>query len=267
MQILTEASILIIAGSLVGTLSGLLGIGGGLIIVPLLAYVLIHFHQVTFDQAMLMAIATSLASIIFTGGVSSFFHTKRNNMNWSIATHYIPGVFLGSLAMAFSIPHLNIAFIKHAFIIYTFLAAYEIFKSPKIKSSVQLPSMIFANLYGFTIGSTSTIIGIGGGTMFVPYFIYHKVNPRLAVGLSSSLGIFIGLGASFGFITNGLYLSQLPQFSLGYIYLPGLIFLTTSSLIFVRLATKWIHQISISSLKKIFACLLIFIGLSMLFSG
>lgn len=267
MQILTEASILIIAGSLVGTLSGLLGIGGGLIIVPLLAYVLIHFHQVTFDQAMLMAIATSLASIIFTGGVSSFFHTKRNNMNWSIATHYIPGVFLGSLAMAFSIPHLNIAFIKHAFIIYTFLAAYEIFKSPKIKSSVQLPSMIFANLYGFTIGSTSTIIGIGGGTMFVPYFIYHKVNPRLAVGLSSSLGIFIGLGASFGFITNGLHLSQLPQFSLGYIYLPGLIFLTTSSLIFVRLATKWIHQISISSLKKIFACLLIFIGLSMLFSG
>lgn len=267
MQILTEASILIIAGSLVGTLSGLLGIGGGLIIVPLLAYVLIHFHQVTFDQAMLMAIATSLASIIFTGGVSSFFHTKRNNMNWSITTHYIPGVFLGSLAMAFSIPHLNIAFIKHAFIIYTFLAAYEIFKSPKIKSSVQLPSMIFANLYGFTIGSTSTIIGIGGGTMFVPYFIYHKVNPRLAVGLSSSLGIFIGLGASFGFITNGLHLSQLPQFSLGYIYLPGLIFLTTSSLIFVRLATKWIHQISISSLKKIFACLLIFIGLSMLFSG
>ena len=267
MQILTEASILIIAGSLVGTLSGLLGIGGGLIIVPLLAYVLIHFHQVTFDQAMLMAIATSLASIIFTGGVSSFFHTKRNNMNWSIATHYIPGVFLGSLAMAFTIPHLNIAFIKHAFIIYTFLAAYEIFKSPKIKSSVQLPSMIFANLYGFTIGSTSTIIGIGGGTMFVPYFIYHKVNPRLAVGLSSSLGIFIGLGASFGFIKNGLHLSQLPQFSLGYIYLPGLIFLTTSSLIFVRLATKWIHQISISSLKKIFACLLIFIGLSMLFSG
>ncbi|MEY3785075.1 MAG: hypothetical protein RL241_423 [Pseudomonadota bacterium] len=267
MQILTEASILIIAGSLVGTLSGLLGIGGGLIIVPLLAYVLIHFHQVTFDQAMLMAIATSLASIIFTGGVSSFFHTQRNNMNWSIATHYIPGVFLGSLAMAFSIPHLNIAFIKHAFIIYTFLAAYEIFKSPKIKSSVQLPSMIFANLYGFTIGSTSTIIGIGGGTMFVPYFIYHKVNPRLAVGLSSSLGIFIGLGASFGFIKNGLHLSQLPQFSLGYIYLPGLIFLTTSSLIFVRLATKWIHQISISSLKKIFACLLIFIGLSMLFSG
>ena len=267
MQILTEASILIIAGSLVGTLSGLLGIGGGLIIVPLLAYVLIHFHQVTFDQAMLMAIATSLASIIFTGGVSSFFHTKRNNMNWSIATHYIPGVFLGSLAMAFSIPHLNIAFIKHAFIIYTFLAAYEIFKSPKIKSSVQLPSMIFANLYGFTIGSTSTIIGIGGGTMFVPYFIYHKVNPRLAVGLSSSLGIFIGLGASFGFIKNGLHLSQLPQFSLGYIYLPGLIFLTTSSLIFVRLATKWIHQISISSLKKIFACLLILIGLSMLFTG
>ena len=267
MQILTEASILIIAGSLVGTLSGLLGIGGGLIIVPLLAYVLIHFHQVAFDQAMLMAIGTSLASIIFTGGVSSFFHTKQNNMSWSTAAHYIPGVFFGSLAMAFIIPHLNIALIKHAFIIYTFLAAYEIFKSPKIKSSVQLPSMIFANLYGFTIGSTSTIIGIGGGTMFVPYFIYHKVNPRLAVGLSSSLGIFIGLGASFGFIKNGLHLSQLPQFSLGYIYLPGLIFLTTSSLIFVRLATKWIHQISISSLKKIFACLLILIGLSMLFTG
>jgi uncharacterized membrane protein YfcA len=188
-------------------------------------------------------------------------------MSWSTAAHYIPGVFFGSLAMAFIIPHLNIALIKHAFIIYTFLAAYEIFKSPKIKSAVQLPSFIFANLYGFTIGSISTIIGIGGGTMFVPYFIYHKVNPRLAVGLSSSLGVFIGLGASFGFIKNGLHLNQLPQFSIGYIYLPGLIFMTASSLIFVRLATKWIHQISISSLKKIFACLLILIGLSMLFTG
>ena len=76
MQILTEALILLIAGSFVGTLSGLLGIGGGLIIVPLLTYLLIHFHQVAFDQAMLMAIGTSLASIIFTGGVSSFFSYK-----------------------------------------------------------------------------------------------------------------------------------------------------------------------------------------------
>jgi uncharacterized membrane protein YfcA len=267
MQILTEASILIIAGSLVGTLSGLLGIGGGLIIVPVLAHVLIHFHQTAFDQAMLMAIGTSLASIIFSGGVSSFFHTKQNNMSWSTAAHYIPGVFFGSLAMAFIIPHLNIALIKDAFIVYTFLAAYEIFQPHKIKSSVQLPPLIFANLYGFTIGSISTIIGIGGGTMFVPYFIYHKVNPRLAVGLSSSLGVFIGLGASFGFIKNGLHLNQLPQFSIGYIYLPGLIFMTASSLIFVRLATKWIHQISITSLKKIFACLLILIGLSMLFTS
>ena len=267
MQILTEAVILLVAGSFVGTLSGLLGIGGGLLIVPLLTYVLIHFHQVAFDQAMLMAIGTSLASIVFTGGVSSFFHTKQNNMSWSKAAHYIPGVFLGSLAMAFIIPYLNIAFIKHAFIIYTFLASYEIFKSPKIKSLVQLPSFIFANLYGFIIGSVSTIIGIGGGTMFVPYFIYHKVNPRLAVGLSCSLGVFIGLGASFGFIKNGLYVKQLPQFSVGYIYLPGLIFITASSLIFVRLATKWIHQISVSLLKKIFAYLLILIGLSMLFTG
>lgn len=267
MQILTEAVILLLAGSFVGALSGLLGIGGGLMIVPLLTYLLIHFHQVAFDQAMLMAIGTSLAAIIFTGGVSSFFHTKRNNMSWSTATHYIPGVFLGALATAFIIPHLNITFIKHAFIVYTFIAAYEIFKSPKIKSAVQLPSFIFANLYGFTISSISTIIGIGGGTMFVPYFIYHKVNPRLAIGLSSSLGVFIGLGASFGFIKNGLYVSQLPQFSIGYIYLPGLIFIVASSLIFVRLATKWIHQISISSLKKIFACLLILIGLSMLFAG
>ncbi|HEY9323183.1 MAG TPA: sulfite exporter TauE/SafE family protein [Candidatus Methylopumilus sp.] len=267
MQILTETLVLLIAGSFVGTLSGLLGIGGGLIIVPLLTYLLIHFHQVAFDQAMLMAIGTSLASIIFTGGVSSFFHTKQNNMSWSKAAHYIPGVFLGSLAMAFIIPYLNIAFIKHAFILYTFLASYEIFKSPKIKSLVQLPSFIFANLYGFIIGSVSTIIGIGGGTMFVPYFIYHKVNPRLAVGLSCSLGVFIGLGASFGFIKNGLYVKQLPQFSVGYIYLPGLIFITASSLIFVRLATKWIHQISVSLLKKIFAYLLILIGLSMLFTG
>jgi len=253
---LTESIILILAGSIVGILSGLLGIGGGLIIVPVLTFVLVHFHQLAFDQSILMAIGTSLASIVFTGGMSSFYHTKRNNMNWSTAARYIPGVLLGSTIMAFVMPHLNITFIKHVFIAYTFLAAYEIFKAPTIKSVVQLPSVFFANIYGFTIASISTVIGIGGGTMFVPYFIYHKVNPRLAVGLSSSLGIFIGLGGSFGFIKNGLYASQLPQFSIGYIYLPGLILMTSSSLIFVRLATKWIHQISVLSLKKIFACIL-----------
>ncbi|QDC46448.1 sulfite exporter TauE/SafE family protein [Candidatus Methylopumilus universalis] len=264
---LTEAIILILAGSIVGILSGLLGIGGGLIIVPVLTFVLVHFHQLAFDQSILMAIGTSLASIVFTGGMSSFYHTKRNNMNWSTAVPYIPGVLLGSTIMAFVMPHLNITLIKHAFIAYTFLAAYEIFKAPIIKSVVQLPSVFLANIYGFTIASISTVIGIGGGTMFVPYFIYHKVNPRLAVGLSSSLGIFIGLGASFGFIKNGLHASQLPQFSIGYIYLPGLILMTSSSLIFVRLATKWIHQISVLSLKKIFACLLFLIGLSMIFAG
>jgi len=130
---LTEAIILILAGSIVGTLSGLLGIGGGLIIVPILTFVLVHFHQITFDQSILMAIGTSLASIVFTGGVSSFYHSKRNNMDWSIATQYIPGVLLGSTMMAFVIPHLNIAFIKHAFIVYTFFAAYEILKTPNQK--------------------------------------------------------------------------------------------------------------------------------------
>lgn len=264
---LTEAIILILAGSIVGTLSGLLGIGGGLIIVPILTFVLINFHQVAFDQSILVAIGTSLASIVFTGGMSSFYHTKRNNMDWLITAQYIPGVLLGATLMAFVMPHLNIAFIKHAFIVYTFLAAYEIFKAPTIKSIVQLPTVFLANIYGFTIASISTVIGIGGGTMFVPYFIYHKVNPRLAVGLSSSLGIFIGLGASFGFIKNGLHVSQLPQFSVGYIYLPGLILMTSSSLIFARLATNWIHQISVLSLKKIFACSLFLIGLSMLFAG
>ena len=92
---LTEAIILILAGSIVGTLSGLLGIGGGLIIVPILTFVLINFHQVAFDQSILMAIGTSLASIVFTGGMSSFYHTKRNTMDWSIAAQYVPGVLLG----------------------------------------------------------------------------------------------------------------------------------------------------------------------------
>lgn len=266
MQIATETLLLLFVGSIVGTLSGLLGIGGGLIIVPTLTYVLIHFHQVAFEPAMLMSIGTSLASIFFTAGMSSFFHAKRNNMDWSISRYYILGVLLGSSSMAFIIPYLHISIIKHAFVIYTFLAAYEILKTPKIKSATQLPKFPLANIYGFFIASISTIIGIGGGTIFVPYFVYHKVNPRLAIGLSSSLGTFIGVGATIGFIKNGIHIDHLPSYSLGYIYLPGLLLMTSSSLIFAKLATKWIHQISISSLKKIFACLLFMIGLSMFFT-
>jgi len=158
MQIMTELIILILTGSFIGILSGLLGIGGGLIIVPLLTFVLMHFHDVAFNQAMIMAIGTSLASIIFTAAMSSYFHKKRNNMDWSIAVNYIPGVLLGASIMALIIPHLNIAFIKHSFVIYTFIAAYEVVKSPKIKSLVQLPTLVLANFYGFILGSISTMI-------------------------------------------------------------------------------------------------------------
>jgi uncharacterized membrane protein YfcA len=254
-----EIAIFIFSGFFIGTLAGLFGIGGGLIIVPIVTYSLMHFHGYAFESALLSGIATSLASIIFSGITATFTHIKNNNVDVELFKRYVGGVILGSILIGIYLTELKVDFIKYFFIVYTFFAAFQIMAKKKYARSTKL-AMPFSQSIGFIFATISGLVGIGGGTLFVPHLVKRNVPAKRAVGIASTFGLIIGITT-----TIVIYLSN-PESSnhqLGLIYLPAILFLTLPSLIFVKLSATWLLQLPDVTIKRWFAILLISIGIFM----
>jgi uncharacterized protein len=259
-----EYFILTIIGIFIGLLVGMFGIGGGLIIVPTITYILIYFHDYSFNQALIIAIATSLTSIVLSGLVSSISHHFNKNIDWNIFKKFIFGIFVGASLIGFYLPQLPIDFIRLVFILYIFFAAYKILffiKASKKKLPIHFN---YSNLIGLCFASLSGLIGIGGGTLFVPYLTSRGISIKLSIGIASCFGLFIGLFSSISILFSWSLTSTINQASmLGLIYIPAIIFLTLPSLVFVKLSADWLHKISDKNIRRGFACLLIFIGFMM----
>jgi uncharacterized membrane protein YfcA len=260
-----EYFILTTIGIFIGVLVGMFGIGGGLIIVPVITYTLIGFHDYSFNDALIIGISTSLASIIFSGIVSTISHHSNQNIDWYIIRKFIYGVVIGSSLAGLYLLKLPIEFIRYAFILYVFFAAYKILL-PRKASQKKIPIHFnYSNLIGLCFSSLSGLIGIGGGTLFVPYLASKGISMKLSIGIASCLGLFIGLFSSITvFLSWNLASTSNQIFMLGPIYTPAIIFLTLPSLIFIKLSADWLQLISDKNIRRGFACLLIFIGFMMI---
>jgi hypothetical protein len=261
---MTEIIIFIFSGFFVGSIAGLFGIGGGLIIVPIVTYSLIFLKQIPFNEAIIIGISTSLASIALSGAMATFAHAKNNNINWQVFKKFIGGVIIGALTIGLTINYIPTTWIKYCFIIYTFIVAFKIYVHQPSFNQSNIPNLFWSNTIGFGFSIISGLVGIGGGTLFVPYLIKKNIPPKLAVGTSSSLGLFIGLSATLGLFIASFGKQDLEQPMLGFIYLPAILFLTFPSLIFVKLSADWLLKIPDQTIKKLFSLLLITIGLLML---
>tara|TARA_B100000795_G_scaffold263872_1_gene243620 strand:+ start:438 stop:1229 length:792 start_codon:yes stop_codon:yes gene_type:complete len=259
-----EAFIFIFTGALTGIAAGLFGLGGGLIIVPVVTYSLISFSNIPFDEAILSGISTSLASMVITGAMASYIHTKNKNIDFKIINKFLIGVVFGALLIGFIINIFPGKVLKNFFIIYTFFIAFRIYteKNNVIKNSTQ--NNFISNLVGFIISIISGLVGIGGATLFVPLLIRNNIPAKLAIGTSSALGFIIGLGASISIYFSSLYLEVTNNSMFGFVYLPAILFLTMPSLIFVQLSANWLLKISDATVKKLFSSMLLIIGLLML---
>jgi uncharacterized membrane protein YfcA len=259
-----EFFIYLFAGMFAGLLSGLFGVGGGLIIVPILSVV---FTGLAFpgQHIMHLALGTSLATIIFTSIASTRAHHKRANVDWHVVRRITPGIVLGTLLGSVVASGLQTAWLEVIFAAFVFFAATQILFNFSPDPGREMPGALGTGMAGMGIGAVSSLVGIGGGTLSVPFLVYCNTAIKKAIGTSAAIGLPIALSGTIGFMANGLRVETLPELSLGYVYLPALFGIVLASSLAAPYGARLAHWLPAMVLKRAFAILLYLIGLKMLF--
>jgi len=256
---------LLLTGIFSGVMAGLLGIGGGMIIVPILT---ILFQAQGIDNAIVIkaAVGTSLATIIVTGCSSVFAHHCHGAVDWKIFKLMSPGIIVGSMlgiVVAYILPG-NLHIIL--FSVFIFLVALQFATGVRASPHRQFLYDGTRLVAPVSIGTVSTIMGIGGGTLSVPYLVWNSIVMQRAVATAAALGLPIALTGTIGFIVSGWQQQGLPAGSIGYVSLPAFLAIVVASVVAAPIGAKVAHSISATLLKRIFALFLIAMGVLMLTS-
>lgn len=252
-------------GIFAGLLAGLLGVGGGLVIVPVLAFI---FAAQGFPAAQIMhlALGTSLASIMFTSISSLRTHHAHGAVNWRVVRGITPGIVAGTLGGTVVAAQLSTTFLKMFFVVFLYYVATQMIMNIKPKPSRELPGKAGMFGAGGVIGAVSSLVGIGGGTLSVPFMTWCNVKLHQAIGTSAAIGFPIAAAGTAGYVANGWALGTLPAYSLGFVYLPALAGLAVASVLTAPFGARLAHRLPVARLKKFFALLLYVLGTRMLFS-
>ncbi|MGQ0801630.1 MAG: sulfite exporter TauE/SafE family protein [Pseudomarimonas sp.] len=255
----------LLLGASAGLLAGLLGVGGGLVIVGVLAR-LLPAQGVPAESVMHVALATSLASIILTGLSSARSHHQRGSVLWASVRWLVPGLLVGALLGSALASQLPAQTLRLAVALFCLLAAAQLaFGNPRQQAvATESPQGGRLTLAGLGIGMLSAVVGIGGGSLTVPLLVWLGVTPVRAVGTSAACGVAIGLAAAVGYASLGPVGTELPAGSLGYVYLPAAAGIAVASILCAPLGAKLAHRLSGSALKRVFALLLLAVGVSLL---
>lgn len=256
-----------LVGAIAGVLAGLLGIGGGLVLVAALVW-LLPLQGVPPEAAMHAALATTLASIVFTGTSSAYAHHRRGSVLWPTVAVLVPGLLIGGWVGSRFATLLDDDVLRWIVAGYCFVAAAQLaFGQPRAHAPEDGPPrdpLIWAA--GLVIGAVSAVVGIGGGSMTVPLLVWRGVQPVRAVGTSSACGIAIGLGSALGYAWYGPK-GELPAGGIGYVYLPAAIGIALASMLAAPWGTRLAHRLSGTALKRVFALFLALVGLTLALSG
>ncbi|QIZ77803.1 sulfite exporter TauE/SafE family protein [Ferrimonas lipolytica] len=261
---MSDLLIYLCLGAFAGTLSGLFGIGGGLVIVPVLitTFSLMGLSQ---DIYIHMAIATSLATIVITAISAIQNHHQRGNVDWSIVKRFTPGVLFGAYLggiIADRVPADGLAILLGVFM---FVIATQMLFGLKPDAGRKLPHSGGLIAAGSVIGTLSAMVGIGGASLSVPFLRYCSVDMKRAVGTSATLTLPLAVAGVTSFIVNGWNAVDLPEWTLGYVYLPAFAGIVVASSQFVRVGAALGAKLSQLWLQRAFAAFLIFMGCKLLF--
>lgn len=254
-----------LTGAVVGVLAGLLGIGGGVIIVPLLTFTFVA-QQFPETYILHLALGTSLATIIFTS-ISSFrAHHARGSVNWPAVKALAPGILLGTFMGAWVAAQLSSKFLSVFFACFLYYVAIQMLLNVAPRPVRALPG--YAGMWGVgsLIGGVSSLVGIGGGSLTVPFLAWCNQPLHTAVGTSAAVGLPIAIAGTVGYLLNGLLVADLPRGSLGFIYLPALFGVAVVSYLTAPFGVRLAHALPVARLKKIFAVFLLLMGTRMFLS-
>ncbi len=250
-------------GAIAGYLAGLFGVGGGLVLVPILL-LLFDAQQFPAEHVMHLALGTSMANILFTSLASMRKHHQHGAVNWRVVRDITPGILLGTGIGAVFATSISPHFLGIFFALFVYFAAAQILFDARPHASRQLPGMAGMTITGILTGWLSSMVSIGGGTIITPFLLWCNVSLRNAIGTSAAIGFPIAVGGTLGYIVTGMSLPALPAPNLGFVYLPALLWVALASVITAPLGAKATHHMKTRVLRKLFAILLIALATKML---
>ncbi|MBL8279444.1 MAG: sulfite exporter TauE/SafE family protein [Pelomonas sp.] len=258
---------LLALGLAAGFLAGLLGIGGGMLLVPFLTFILSQ-RGVPDGPAVKMAIATSMATIMFTSLSSVRAHHQRGAVRWDLVRGLAPGIVLGGLlAGAGLFALLKGAWLALVFAAFVSFSGWQMLRNKRPAPSRQMPGAAGQLGAGAGIGLLSGLVGAGGGFVSVPFMVWCNVPVHLAVATSAALGFPIALANTVGYVIGGWGLAPALPGTFGYLYLPALAVIAAASVTMAPLGARTAHAMNVAQLKKAFASLLFLLAAYMLWKG
>lgn len=252
-------------GCVVGFFAGLLGIGGGAVMVPILSMTFVS-RGFSADHVVHMALATSMATII-PGAISSArAHHQLGAVNWDVVKRMSPGIVLGTFGGAVIAHFSSTGFLKTFFVIFICALATQMLFGLKPKAGRGLPGVAGVGVVGLVTGVVSSFAGIGGAVLTVAFLTWCNVKLHEAIGTAAALGVPLSVAGTIGFVATGLLDKSLPAWSVGYVYLPALVGIALTSVVIAPIGAKLAHRLPVPTLKKIFAVFLLVLALKMLVS-
>jgi uncharacterized protein len=256
-----------LSGIAAGFFAGLFGIGGGLIMVPVLVYAFKTMGTDT-QHAVAVALGTSMAAIVFSAAQSAYGHYRRGSTSTDLIYRATPWVIIGvALGTA-------VAAEARPITLLTFVACFQLFAAALMVADVsKIPALQVAarrnlslNIFSVVFGGIAALAGIGGGTLFTPYFKAAGMEPKLAIGTSAAIGLPISMAGAVAYAWAGRNV-PLGHWMLGYINLPALLALVAGTLVTVRLGVAVAHWLPSRVLAGLFALFLVFNGVHLLYSA
>ena len=250
-------------GAVAGVLAGLLGVGGGIVIVPVLLWL---FRGLGFDESLVLhlAIGTSLGTIIATSLSSIRAHHRRGAIRWPLVLRLAPGIIVGAWFGAWLADQIATLWLQRLFAIFLLLVAAQMLLNPRIAEHASLPGPAGMAGAGSVIGTVSALVGIGGGTMTVPFLMWHGQRAVNAVATSAACGLPIALAGAAGFVVAGWGQANLPAGATGYLYWPALAGIVATSVLTAPLGAALAHRLPVATLKRLFALLLFAVAMRLL---
>lgn len=251
---------LLFCGAISGFLAGLLGIGGGMILVP---FMILVFNHLDFNQAVIvhMAIASGMATILFTTSSAIWAHHKHGSIDWKLVASMSPGMIFGSLVGGSELfEAIKTSWLSLFFAIFIVYTSIQMLLNKKPKGERELPGFMGLFAFGTFAGALASLVGAGGAFITIPFMLWCNVKPHTAMASSSGLGLPVAASATLGYMYGSWGNPNLPAGSLGFVYLPAVACIVVISVFTAPLGAKMARKLNVAQLKRVFGVLLFFLA-------